>query len=97
MAAVLFFQIGPMTKEGASRGSQHRRGCILTPAARPGDALAPRSGHVWYHAPSGQLLEDGLPQEWIEFSRIAGGILADVSPASWLLPAVVCQNTFGVL
>lgn len=80
-----------MVKQGALRGSHHRHDCIVTPAARTeggervdSDVLAARPGHVWYHAPSGRLLEDGLPQEWIEFSRISGGILADVSPASWL-------------
>lgn len=82
-------------KQGTLRGPQHRHDCNLTPAARTeggervdSDILAARPGYVWYHAPSGRLLENGLPQEWIEFSRISGGILADVSLTSWLHPAV---------
>lgn len=35
-------------------------------------------GGVWFHAPSASLVKE-LPEAWVAFDRVSGGILADVS------------------
>lgn len=35
-------------------------------------------GSIWFHAPSARLATE-LPRDWVAFSPISGGILADVS------------------
>ena len=51
--------------------------------------LAAQPGHVWFHAPSGRFVER-LPEAWVEFSRVSGGILADVSHVAHVFTLRYC-------
>lgn len=49
-----------------------------TAAKRETRVLRAGPGQVWFHVPSARLVRE-LPEAWVAFARISGGVLADVS------------------
>lgn len=64
----------PRARGGGKGGEEEAAGEATVPHAIP--------GHVWFHAPSAKLVTE-LPENWVAFSHVSGGILADVSPPLW--------------
>lgn len=57
-------------REGSGASEGIRQGISMIQAER---------GSVWFHIPSATFAKE-LPEDWVAFAGVSGGILADVSP-----------------
>lgn len=71
---------GAVTPLSGARGDRTEGGGGGT-ATGASEVLPAGPGHVWFHVPSARLVEE-LPTNWVAFSGVSGGILADVSRVS---------------
>lgn len=63
-------------KETLTGDEDERRGRTAT--KRETHVVLADPDQVWFHVPSARLVSE-LPEEWVAFTRISGGVLADVS------------------